>query len=84
MSLWINHPRSKTPSATLTFSVYALIICLGKFLLNGVEIHILDKAINFGTVDSSLIAAILTPTLLSYVSKKFKPAHNVSSEEKSE
>jgi hypothetical protein len=82
MNLWINHPRTQNPSATLTFSVYSLIICLGKFLLNGVEIHIMDKAFNFGTVDASLIAAILTPTLLSYVSKKFKPGQQT--EEKSE
>ncbi len=82
MNLWITHPTTKKASATLTFSVYSLVICLGKFLLNGVEIQILEKSFNFGTVDASLIAAILTPTLLSYVSKKFKPAHNT--EEKSE
>ena len=74
--MWIKHPNTKRYSATLSFSVYALIACLGKFLLNGVTIQILDKNINFGTVDSALIAAILTPTLLTYVSKKFKPVHN--------
>lgn len=83
MNLWVTHPTTKKASATLTFSVYSLVICLGKFLLNGVELQIMDKSINFGTVDATLIAAILTPTLLSYVSKKFKPAHN-QTEEKSE
>lgn len=82
MNLWIKHPRTGTESATLTFSVYSLVICLGKFLLNGVQIEIMDKSFNFGTVDSTLIAAILTPTLLSYVSKKFSP--NKTTEEKSE
>lgn len=71
--MWVKHPSTKKPSATLTFAVYSLVICLGKFLLNGVTIEIMDKTFNFGTVDASLVAAILTPTLLSYVSKKFKP-----------
>lgn len=82
MNLWISHPRTKNPSATLTFSVYSLVICLGKFLTNGVEISAMGNTFNFGTVDASLIAAILTPTLLSYVSKKFKPGQQP--EEKSE
>lgn len=72
-NLWIRHPRTGSQSATLSFAVYSLVICLGKFLLNGVTIEVMDKSINFGTVDSTLVAAILTPTLLSYVSKKFSP-----------
>ncbi len=76
--LWIKHPRTGNASATLTFAVYSLVICLGKFLLNGVTVEVMDKTVNFGTVDANLIAAILAPTLLSYVSKKFKTVPNQS------
>ena len=71
MKLWINHPVTKKPSATLTFSVWALGFCLLKFLFNGMEIEIMEKTIKFGTTDPGLIAALLTPTLATYASKKF-------------
>lgn len=71
MNLWISKPGSDKPSATLTFSVYALIICLGKFMLNGVEVDIMGKVFKFGMIDSGLIAAVLTPTLGAYTLKKF-------------
>lgn len=81
MNLWISHPDDQKKSATLTFSVYSLAICLGKFLMNGVTIEVMGKTFNFGTVDATLIAAILTPTLLSYVSKKFVPNKQQEKEE---
>ena len=82
MNLWIKHPNSQKYSATLTFSVYALVICLFKFLMNGVVIEVIEKrTINFGTVDATLIAAVLTPTLISYVSKKFAPQYTQTTTE---
>ncbi len=74
MNFWIKNPGKEDYSATLTFSVYALALCLVKFLLNGVTIEIMSKHINFGTIDSGLIAAILAPTLSAYTLKKFAPS----------
>ena len=71
MSLWIKHPRSGTEDTMLTLGVLASLSAIGKFLLNGVAIQVADKTINFGTVDATLIAAILTPTLGAYVARKY-------------
>jgi hypothetical protein len=68
---FIKHPNTDVYSASLTFAVWALVACLIKFMLNGVTIEVLDKTINFGTTDAGLIAALLTPTLAAYASKKF-------------
>lgn len=71
MTLWITKPGDSKPSATLTFSVYAVALVLIKFLLNGVDIEVLGKTIHFGTIDPAMIAAILTPTLGAHTLKKF-------------
>jgi len=72
MKPWIDHPRTKKPDAMLTLAVWSTLVCLGKLLLNGVSVEILDKVINFGTIDSGLIAAMLAPTLGAYIARKFK------------
>ena len=63
---WINHPRKNEPDAILTFSTYAFLGCLFKFIFNGVTIG----TVNFGTVDAILIGSILTPTLAAYFARK--------------
>jgi len=65
--MWINHPRKKEPDAALTLSVYAFAACLLKFLGNGVTVG----DFSFGTVDASLIAALLGPTLIAYTARKY-------------
>lgn len=81
MKFWLNHPRSGEPDAMLTIAVYATLTCLAKFLLNGVTVEILDKTINFGTVDAGLLTALLTPTLLAYVGRKFTDSPDKSTKE---
>lgn len=63
---WIKHPRKNKPDTMLTFSTYAFLGCLFKFLFNGVTIG----AVNFGTVDAILIGSLLTPTLVAYFARK--------------
>ena len=70
--MWISHPRSKKKDTMLTLSVYAFLAVLGKFLLNGVNITIMEKTVDFGTVDAALIGALLVPTLGAYTARKFK------------
>lgn len=70
MGLWISHPRDKTKSgdAMLTLSVYAFLGCLFKFLANGITVG----TVSLGTVDATLIGALLAPTLVAYTARKFK------------
>ena len=56
----------------LTFSLWALIACLFKFMTNGVEFTFLGETIKLGTVDAALVAALLTPTLVAYTMRKWK------------
>lgn len=69
---WLNHPRSEQKDTMLTFSAFAVLAALIKFLTNGVSITIAGYTLNCGTVDAALIGAILTPTLGAYVIRKFK------------
>lgn len=65
--------------AVLTMSVFAMAVVLLKTLLAGVTFTITGDAIfHFGTIDSGIIGALLTPTLSAYVARrytdsKFKP-----------
>ena len=68
MKFWINHPRSKEPDTMLTFATMAFVVVMFKYLTNGASIG----SFSFGTTDPMLIGAILGPTLIAYVSRKFK------------
>lgn len=82
MSLWLKHPRTGEADTMLTLGVLASLSAIGKFLLNGVAIEIADKTVNFGTVDATLIAAILTPTLGAYVVRKYKNSPDAAKKKK--
>ena len=66
MNLWVNHPRTKQPSPSITFSVWTLIVILIKALASGVVAY----GITFGELDSGLVAALLAPTLGALVASK--------------
>lgn len=78
MRFWIPHPRTKKPDTMLTFSTIAFLGVLVKFLVNNVQIG----NINLGTTDATLIAAILVPTLGSYVTRKWKDSPDGQKETK--
>ena len=75
MDLWIKHPRTGEKDTMLTLGVVATVSALAKFLLNGVVAF----GIQFGSVDSGLIAAILTPTLGAYVARKYTDKNSADS-----
>jgi hypothetical protein len=53
--------------AILTITIIAFVVVITKFLLSGVSLG----GFSFGEVDSSSIAALLTPTLGSYVARQY-------------
>jgi len=65
--MFIKHPRTGKKDTMLSLSVYAFFACLIKFLGNGVSVG----EFNFGTVDATLIAALLGPTLIAYTARKY-------------
>jgi len=79
---WIKHPRSKQPDTMLTFSTWAVLTALFKFLMNGTILIIGSWSYNFGVIDSMLMAAILTPTLGAYVARKWKDSPDATKESK--
>ena len=81
MSLWIKHPRTKKSDSMLTFSFYALLICLLKFIFSGTELVIGSFSWKFGIADSATIGVILGATLTAYVGRKWKSPPRESSGE---
>lgn len=67
---WIQNTDGK-PDAMLTFSVLSLGFVLAKFLVAGTTLAILGHSIDFGQTDGASIAAILTPTLGAYVTRRY-------------
>ncbi len=70
--LWLNHPRSGTADAMLTFAAIAMIVCSIKFLINGVSFTFHGHLVNLGTTDSTAYAALLGPTVYGYCNRKNK------------
>jgi len=66
MSLWIKNTDGKE-DAVLTMAVMTMIVVLMKVSLSGVVF----MGFNFGTIDASLIASLLTPTLSAYVARRY-------------
>lgn len=63
---FITHPRTGQKDTMLTMAVIATLAAVFKFLVNGVAVN----NINLGTVDATLLAALLTPTLGAYWARK--------------
>jgi hypothetical protein len=62
MNFWIKN-TSGHPDAMLSLATLATLTVLGKVIVNGV----------FGTIDATIIAATLTPTLGAYVARRHLP-----------
>jgi hypothetical protein len=58
--------------AVLTMSVASLVVILFKVLVSGLSISVHGVTVmTFGTIDSGIIASILTPTLGAYVARRY-------------
>lgn len=69
--MWIKHPRSGKPDTMLTIAIASTAITLGKFLLHGVSFSLGDFSLAFGSLEATLVGAILTPTLGAYCFRKY-------------
>jgi hypothetical protein len=68
---WMLKNSSGKKDAVLTMAVVGFAFCVFKMLLAGVTLQLGGREISFGTIDASTIAAILTPTLGSYVARRY-------------
>jgi len=75
--MWLENPSSGRKDTMLTLATYASVIAFAKLLLNGVTIG----NFSFGTIDASLIAAILAPTLSAYSARKWMDKSDKKKEE---
>lgn len=57
--------------AVLTMAAVAMAVVLVKILLSGLSLTIKGTIITFGTIDSALVGALLTPTLGAYVARRY-------------
>ena len=67
MNLWLTNPSTGKVDSMLTLGVYAVAIVLLKFLFSEVSLG----PVIFGQLDGGVVAAILTPTLGAYVSRRY-------------
>lgn len=66
---WIKNTSGKE-DAMLTLAVIGFVIVVAKLLLAGNSIMISGDVYNFGALSAAEIAAILTPTLGAYVTRR--------------
>jgi hypothetical protein len=67
MNIWLKHPRTNKEDTMLTLAVASTLVVLVKFIFSGVVLG----DVSLGTIDAGVVAAILTPTLGSYVARKY-------------
>lgn len=70
MKIWINNTEGK-PDAVLTLTILSFVFVMIKFLIAGASIAIGDVVYSAGPIGADEIAAILTPTLGSYVARRW-------------
>ena len=68
--IWFKNTSGKHDSM-LTFSIVGFAFVLLKILLAGMVIQLMGKELNFGSIDGSSIAAILSPTFGAYVARRY-------------
>ncbi len=62
---------SGNKSLTHTITVVAFAVVMVKLLLNGASMSIASSTYTFGSIDAASIAAVLGPTLGSYVARRW-------------
>jgi hypothetical protein len=68
--MWIKNTDGKK-DAVLTLALAGFVVVLLKVLLGGFHLEVAGKDITLGTIDASVIGAILTPTLGAYVARRY-------------
>lgn len=70
MNIWIRNTENR-PDAVLTMTLLGFLIVIVKVLLAGMSVVVNGNTYGFGTIDAAVIAAVLTPTLGSYVARRY-------------
>ncbi len=76
---WIKNTANKA-DATLTLAVISLAVVLFKFLLSETTVG----PVSTGQLDAGVVAAILTPTLAAYCTRRFSDNKTNSKKDKNE
>ena len=68
---WMIKNSEGRKDAILTFAAVAFLFVMLRFIVSGVSLKITDNFnIDFGELDATLVAAVITPTLGSYVMRR--------------
>ena len=68
---WMMKNSNDKKDAVLTFAAVAFLFVMLRFLVSGVSFDVADKFnVDFGELDASLVAAVIAPTLGSYVMRR--------------
>lgn len=70
MRFWLKNTVGRE-DAVLTMAMIGFVIIVMKVLVSGIQLSFGDKVIAFGSVDASVIGALLTPTLGAYVARRY-------------
>lgn len=70
---WFRNADGKK-DAMLSFAIVSFAVVILKVLFGGMIIAVSGKTFTIGTIDASIIAAMLTPTLGSYVARRHTDA----------
>jgi len=81
--IWIKNTDG-APDAVLTMALIGFLTVIIKVLGSGATFTVLGNIVTVGTIDASTIAAILTPTLTAYVSRRYTDQKFAQSEVKKE
>lgn len=74
------HPRTGKPDAILTLTCFAVIICVVKFLFEGVELAVHGHVLSLGHADAASYMAILTPVMGAHGVREFRNMPNPEQE----
>tara|TARA_Y100000034_G_scaffold28883_2_gene34747 strand:- start:17446 stop:17709 length:264 start_codon:yes stop_codon:yes gene_type:complete len=67
---WMIKNSKNKRDAMLTFAVLGFLVVLAKFILSGISLTVNGTNVDFGILDATLVASILTPTLGAYVMRR--------------
>lgn len=83
--MWIKNSDGKK-DAVLTMALIGFLVVCIKVLFAGAVLDLGVRTISIGTIDAATVAAILTPTLGAYVSRKYtdRKYHKVAEAAKKE
>jgi hypothetical protein len=68
---WMIRNSAGKPDSMLTFSIISLGTVLVKVLAAGLVVQLANKSVTIGGIDGTTIAALLSPTLGSYVARRY-------------